>query len=865
MAFLRATNGLEAGSICPLKPGINTIGRDERRCDVTLRHYAVSREHARIELLPDGAYIEDLHSRNGVLLNGAPLVPGVAGRQRLLPLDRISFAPFEFVFQDDGWLDTVAIADDQSDESNILTTVDVSSDRFEIFRQSGAANDTVDVAGTTTTNACHDQDKFSSSHELTDAFRKLSAVVTILEETSGQLTHEAAPERLLDSLLRVFPQTESSCLLLPDSNGQFFVAAVKNADGSDTPPRLSHTVLDIVVRRKQAALSGDARDEAAFSSSPSGQGLRVRSVMCVPLINSAERVVGIVELDTSRTSDFFTRDDLQIVAGVARHLALVIDNAVLHAAKLKAQQIEFEARFRRLIEESIHGVLIHRDFEPLFVNPAWAALHGYSCEEVLDLDSVLPLVTESDREAVVADARELLAGHKDSTRGERQDLVKDGVAIWVEEYATVIEWEGGPAIHSTVVDLTDRKQAEQVLRQSRDELEQRVRERTQELATANQRLQGEVAERVKKQDELRDVVTLYHSLLNDIPLCVVRKSVDGRVTYVNRSFCNVFGLAADHFLGKTAYDLFSPDHADKYRQSDEQVMETGKQLDFLQALPLPNGEIRQIHTLKTPAYDPDGQLRGTQLIFWDVTEQMRTEEERNRYAAELERSNRDLEQFAYSVSHDLQSPLRTVTSYCQLLQQECGAELASGDGQKYLSNAIDGTRRMRRLLMDLLAYSRASAGPREMEAVQLEEVLSEALQNLAAAIRDNQALITSDPLPTVYGDRTQLVQLFQNLINNSIAYRREQPPRVHVSVAEDATHWRFSVKDNGRGIAEKDFQRIFQLFQRLGSEDNPSGTGIGLSICQRVVVRHGGEIDVTSKKGEGCTFHFTLPKRSAGD
>ena len=228
----------------------------------------------------------------------------------------------------------------------------------------------------------------------------------------------------------------------------------------------------------------------------------------------------------------------------------------------------------------------------------------------------------------------------------------------------------------------------------------------------------------------------------------------------------LFGLPASEFVGKTDHQLFSKDQADKYRAADEQAMQTGQQLDFLESLPMPNGEIRQIHTLKTPAYDADGRLLGTQLIFWDVTEQKRTEHERNQYAAELERSNRDLEQFAYSVSHDLQSPLRTIASYCQMLQRQSGSEL-KGEAQEYLSNAIEGTRRMRRLLDDLLAYSRVSTTPKEMAPVDLELVLAEALRNLAAAIRDNHAVVTHDRLPTVCGDRTQLMQLLQNLVNNA--------------------------------------------------------------------------------------------------
>jgi PAS domain S-box-containing protein len=862
MAFLRATKGLETGSVCQLKPGVNTLGRDARRCDFVLQHHAVSREHARIDLLSDGVYIEDLESRNGVAVNGVPLPPGIAGRRRLSPQDRIEIAAFEFVFHDDSSTDTVAIASDQSTGSEILSTVDV-SDSSRILLKQTLSGDKIDLSTKSTKAGRSSSDTQVNSQDLSSAYRKLSAVLTVIEETSGHLEAHAAPRRILESLFRIFPQTESSCLLLPDRSGVFFVAAVKNSDGSQTPPRISRSVLDFVARQKQAVLSGESSDDPAFKLSQSALSMRVRSVMCVPLIDSESNVVGVAELDTSRTRDFFTREDLQILAGVARHLAVVMENAGLHAAELNAQRAQFESRFHQLIQGSIHGVLIHRDFEPLFVNQAWAALHGYTQEEVLDLDSVLPLLAPADRARAAAAMEDLVSGRSKSDHGERQNLRKDGAVVWLEEFATVIDWEGGLAIQSTVVDLTERKRTEQILRDAHAELELRVQERTKELADANRLLHAEISERLQKQEELRDALGLYHSLVDHVPLCVVRKDVDGRFEFVNRALCKILGQPAEFFVNKTDYDLFSKEQADQYRAADQKVMETGQQLDLLEQLPMPNGEVRQIHTLKTSTHDADGNLLGTQLIFWDVTDQKRTEDERNRYAAELERSNRDLEQFAYNVSHDLQSPLRTIASYCQLLQRQFGNEL-KGEGKDYLANAVEATRRMRRLLDDLLAYSRVSTGPHEMMPVELEAVLAEALRNLAAAIRDNHAVVTHDRLPTISGDQTQLMQVLQNLINNALTYRRRDvAPRIHIAAEEEPTQWRFEVRDNGVGIDSQDFDRVFHLFQRLDIDDDRPGTGIGLSICKRIVERHGGRIGVKSKKGEGSVFYFTLPKRSA--
>ena len=184
-------------------------------------------------------------------------------------------------------------------------------------------------------------------------------------------------------------------------------------------------------------------------------------------------------------------------------------------------------------------MLIHREFEPLFVNQAWAELHGCTPQEVLDLDTVLPLLSAADCERAKLAAQDLMTGAAKSTRGERQDLRRDGGMIWLEEYATLVDWDGSPAIQSTIVDLTERKRTEQVLREARDELEQHVSDRTKALADANQQLTTEVRDRLKKQDELNDAIALYHSLVDHIPLCVVRKSVDGHVTFVNRALCDL--------------------------------------------------------------------------------------------------------------------------------------------------------------------------------------------------------------------------------------------------------------------------------------------------------------------------------------
>ncbi len=229
---------------------------------------------------------------------------------------------------------------------------------------------------------------------------------------------------------------------------------------------------------------------------------------------------------------------------------------------------------------------------------------------------------------------------------------------------------------------------------------------------------------------------------------------------------------------------------------------------------------------------------------------------------ELARSNKDLEQFAYVASHDLQEPLRMVTSYVQLLAKRYKGKLDS-DADDFIHFAEDGAVRMWKLINDLLTYSRVGTHGKELEPADCETALHQTLDNLKLAVEENEALVTHDALPTLMADNLQLIQLFQNLIGNAIKFRGDEPPRVHVAASRNGNGWIFSVRDNGIGIAPEYAKRIFIIFQRLHSREKYAGTGIGLSICQKIVERHGGHIWVESELGKGATFYFTLPASNA--
>ncbi len=250
-------------------------------------------------------------------------------------------------------------------------------------------------------------------------------------------------------------------------------------------------------------------------------------------------------------------------------------------------------------------------------------------------------------------------------------------------------------------------------------------------------------------------------------------------------------------------------------------------------------------------------------------------EKETQQSQELVRSNAELEQFAYVASHDLQEPLRMVTSYLQLLERRYKNQL-DANADQFITYAVDGARRMQTLINDLLNYSRVSTRGQPFKLVDCDVILQRAIANLQIAIADSQAIVTHDNLPRVMADTTQLTQVFQNLIGNAIKFCQNQQPQIHIGVAKEtpnsdeeslnsiplADEWLFSIRDNGIGLESQYAERIFIIFQRLHGRDKYPGTGIGLAICKKIIERHGGRIWVESKPGQGSTFYFTIPDRT---
>jgi PAS domain S-box-containing protein len=372
----------------------------------------------------------------------------------------------------------------------------------------------------------------------------------------------------------------------------------------------------------------------------------------------------------------------------------------------------------------------------------------------------------------------------------------------------------------------------------------------------------DISVRMEAERHLAQMESRYRGLLEAAPDAIVVVNPAGKIVLFNVQAEKQFGYIRDELVGQEVTNIIPEGFAERLiadgnRSASEaltQQIGAGIELSGRRK----DGTEFPIEIMLSPLESTDGVL--VTAAIRDITERRRSEEHLVKTVWELKRSNDELQQFAYVSSHDLQEPLRMVSSYTQLLAKRYKGRLDS-DADEFIAFAVDGCNRMQGLIQDLLAYSRAGTSERELRKVPSESALRKALTNLRIMIKQSGAVVTHDALPTVRADETQLTQVFQNLVGNAIKYRRAEDPRVHVSAARNGgNEWTFSVGDNGLGIDPQYFERIFILFQRLHGRDEFEGTGIGLAICKKIVERQGGRIWVESQPEKGSTFYFALPE-----
>jgi PAS domain S-box-containing protein len=491
-----------------------------------------------------------------------------------------------------------------------------------------------------------------------------------------------------------------------------------------------------------------------------------------------------------------------------------------------------EVKFRGILESAPDAMVIaDGQGRIVLVNAETERLFCYPREELVG-QAMEMLLPERFRQRHPQHRQGYMAHPSNRLMGEGRDLRglrKDNTEFPVEVSLSPLESAEGILVTAAIRDITEKKLAQ---------------------------------EKTQQQQQLLQLI------IESIADGVVVADCSGKFLLFNTAAKRCLGIGAtktDPDQWPEQYGTYLPDAVTPYPSDDLPLVRAlrGENVDstevFIRNAAVPDG--RLIDITGGPLRDEGGGLRGGVVVFHDITQRKKAEDQLVKTVAELKRSNEELQQFAYVASHDLQEPLRMVSSYTQLLAKRYKGRLDS-EADEFIAYAVDGSSRMRELISDLLTYSRAGTEGKALQEISSEKALHEAVTNLRAAIRESSAVVTNDPLPAILTDDTQLTQVFQNLVGNAIKYRSAEVPRVHVSAAKNGgKEWIFSVRDNGLGIDPQFFDRIFVIFQRLHGREEFRGTGIGLAICKKIVERLGGRIWVESQPEKGSTFCFALPER----
>jgi PAS domain S-box-containing protein len=498
--------------------------------------------------------------------------------------------------------------------------------------------------------------------------------------------------------------------------------------------------------------------------------------------------------------------------------AAIRDISVRKAAEVHLGQME--GRYRGLLEAAPDAmVVVNESGEIVLLNVQAEKQFGYRRDELVG-QKVKNIIPEGFAERLLADdlrsAEDALA-QQIGTGIELTGRRKDGSNFPIAIMLSPLESAEGTLVTAAIRDISVRKAAEVHLGQ----------------------MEGR-----------------YRGLLEAAPDAMVVVNQGGEIVLLNVQAEKQFGYRRDELIGQQVKNIIPEGFAERLIADGTRTTAEALAQQIGMGIELrgrrKNGSDFPIEIMLSPLDSAEGIL--VTAAIRDISTRKRSEA----HVQELNRSNEELERFAYVASHDLQEPLRMVASYTQLLSSRYKGKL-DADADTFISYAADGANRMQHLIKDLLAYSRVATNAKDLLVTSSEEALQRALRNLGGAIEDSAAQVTHDTLPAVMADQGQLVQLFQNLVGNAIKYQEPGVPKIHISAAKTGNNkWMFSVQDNGLGIESQYFEKIFGIFQRLHKREEFTGTGIGLAICKKIVERHGGSISVQSQLGQGSTFRFAL-------
>lgn len=710
-----------------------------------------------------------------------------------------------------------------------------------------------------------------------------------------------------------------------------------------------------------------------------------------PLFNSANQYIGSIAImrDISKErqlEDRLRQTNEELEAKVqkrTRELTISNYHMVNEIKERKLAEIAVknsEKRFRDLFYSSPEGVFVE-DFDGLIhdLNDAGAKLHGYRREEMIG-KNIMEFSPPDDLANFRKRQEEITLGKIGSFEANVRH--RDGRLIPIAVRTAVIEYNDKPALLMHARDITDRVKYQETLKQMNLSLEEKVKQRTTELESLNNKLQKEVSFRKGAEKAIEQQKDFLRLLIDMNPNLIFVKDQEGKFVLVNEAFARFYNTIPREMIGKQQDAFARSGELTMFADQDSQVLQkneaisfsdmkllnlsTGKEmyaqmvkrpikslsdnttnilgivnditdikaaeerlkqseqlyrqiarnvpnsailifdkdLRFVLAegaligvITLPKEQVegktiyeatdratladrerrykavlkgdrlaeqfeeggRSLLTNVLPIKDDQGNIIYGMAIILEITDLKMAQKELEEKASNLKRSNEELERFAYVASHDLQGPLRTITSYLQLLEQRYFASLGQ-DAKDFISFSVSGAKRMQQLITDLLNYSRLNSVPRPYQNVNLNELIFVVTKNLESTIQSKGAIIEYSNLPIIFAEQYQLTQMLQNLIDNGMKFVKGRAPHIKVDCRETADFWEISVSDNGIGIQHEFKDKIFLIFQRLHTENEYPGTGIGLAICKKVADLHDGQIWFESEPDQGTTFHVAISK-----
>ncbi|WP_226006066.1 ATP-binding protein [Natrinema salinisoli] len=633
------------------------------------------------------------------------------------------------------------------------------------------------------------------------------------QEVVAELGQQALETDDLDGLMRDASVAVAETLgneyakvleLLPDGDEVILRQGVGWRDGlvgAATAPTVLDSQAGYTLVTDEPVIVDDLRTEDRFSGPELLTSHDVVSGISV-VVGSVENPWGVLGTHTTAYREF-TDHDATFVKSVANILGTAIEND-----QTETELEESERRYRTLIEHFPNGAvaLVDENLRYRTVGGDPLEVAGRTIEEVEDsrVQSLPPELAD-----------ELVPRYEAALEGESSTFeVRTGDRVYDIRIVPIRDDDG---------------EISSALGMSQD-----------------------VTERDEYERQLEESERRYRTLVENFPNGAVGLfDWDLRYTAVGGQLLDTLSIDPENRIGKTILELHPDDLVEDIEPHFRAALD-GEATSFDVEL----GD-RHLHAHTLPVGNTRGDVFAGMVVVQDDTE-------RRDYQRKLEASNERLEQFAYAASHDLQEPLRMVTSYLQLLESRYG-DCFGEDGEAFLEFAVDGAERMRAMIDALLEYSRVESRGDPFEPVDLNAAFDDALADLQLTVDESDAEITTGELPEVAGDTSQLRQVFQNLLSNAITYSGDDPPRVRVSAEQQGDEWVLSVRDEGIGIDPADHDRVFTVFNRLHSREEYEGTGIGLALCRRIVERHGGDIWIDSAPGDGATVSFTVPAESELD